>query len=611
MTPTLAKALGCTVALLAAAPDSAAAADATVFRDVAVFDGQKRLAPTTVVVRDGVIDAIGPDAKAPDGAEIVDGKGKTLLPGLIDCHTHTYQPVFLEQALVFGVTTTLDMFTAPPFAERMRRRQSEPGKDLNRADLFSAGTLVTAPGGHGTQYGMAIPTITSPDEAQEFVDARIAEGSDYIKIVYDDFTELGREIPTISRETLAAVIRAAHARKKLAVVHVLALDKARDALASGANGLVHIFVDAPADDEVIRLAREAKAFVVPTLTVQESMGGRKERAALGEDADLGPHVGPADVQQLKQGFPKGPNSKASYDAGRESVRRFHKAGVPILAGTDAPNPGTLHGASMHRELELLVEASLTPAEALAAATSLPAEKFALADRGRIAPRLRADLVLVEGDPTQDIKATRKIVGVWKRGQRLDREEHRKAIQAQQQEASAAASAPAAAASETGRVSDFEGKTLKTAFGAGWAESTDAMMGGQSTTTFKWAPDGARGSGGCMRIAGNIEDRPQPRWAGAMFFPGSAPMAPADLSQRKELSFWARGDGKTYTVMLFFKDRGRNPSMRSFVAGEAWKAQRFKLADFDGCDGRAVMGLFLGGGEDAGAFEFFVDDVQFE
>lgn len=103
-----------------------------------------------------------------------------------------------------------------------------------------------------------------------------------------------------------------------------------------------------------------------------------------------------------------------------SVRRFHAAGVAVLAGSDAPNPGTAHGASIHHELELLVEAGLTPTAALTAATALPAERFGLADRGRIAPGMRADLVLLDGDPVADITQTRRIVRIWKNGYDTDR-----------------------------------------------------------------------------------------------------------------------------------------------------------------------------------------------
>jgi imidazolonepropionase-like amidohydrolase len=104
----------------------------------------------------------------------------------------------------------------------------------------------------------------------------------------------------------------------------------------------------------------------------------------------------------------------------EAVRQLARAGVPLLAGTDAPSPGATYGASLHGELELLVGAGLTPVQALTAATSAAARAFKLADRGRVAGGLRGDLVLVDGDPTSDIRATRRIVEVWKRGGKVER-----------------------------------------------------------------------------------------------------------------------------------------------------------------------------------------------
>ena len=103
-----------------------------------------------------------------------------------------------------------------------------------------------------------------------------------------------------------------------------------------------------------------------------------------------------------------------------NTRALHDAGVPILAGSDAPNPGTTHGASVHRELELLVRAGLTPIEALRAATAAPADAFDLDDRGRIAAGLKADLVLVRGDATADVRATRDIEAIWKDGAPAER-----------------------------------------------------------------------------------------------------------------------------------------------------------------------------------------------
>ena len=110
----------------------------------------------------------------------------------------------------------------------------------------------------------------------------------------------------------------------------------------------------------------------------------------------------------------------SCEGAYQAVKQLRDAGVPVLAGTDAPNPGTAHGASLHGEMERLVGAGLTPAQALAGATSETAAAFHLSDRGRIATGLRADILLVDGDPTQNIRATRNIVQVYHQGVEVKR-----------------------------------------------------------------------------------------------------------------------------------------------------------------------------------------------
>jgi imidazolonepropionase-like amidohydrolase len=119
---------------------------------------------------------------------------------------------------------------------------------------------------------------------------------------------------------------------------------------------------------------------------------------------------------------------------QENIRQLKAAHVPLLAGSDCANPRTAVGATLHQELEMLVTTTgFTPTEALTAATSLPAARFKLSDRGRIAPGLRADLLLVRGDPTVDIQLTRSIVAVWKRGKKLDRDAYRAHMEAARQE----------------------------------------------------------------------------------------------------------------------------------------------------------------------------------
>jgi len=208
-------------------------------KNVRIFDGQQVLPRgTALLVKDGLIAAVAKDITVPEGIETIDGVGHTLLPGFIDAHTHA-DAQSLKQALVLGVTTELDMANDPKFVAQVKKLQAARGNhDL--ADLFSAGAAVTAPGGHGTQFGMRLPTITTPEEAEHFVEARISEGSDYIKIIYDDGHSYGVTFPSISKATMATAVAGAHKHGKLAVVHVSTLSHARDAIDARANGLVRI-----------------------------------------------------------------------------------------------------------------------------------------------------------------------------------------------------------------------------------------------------------------------------------------------------------------------------------------------------------------------------------
>ena len=183
---------------------------------------------------------------------------------------------------------------------------------------------------------------------------------------------------------LRAIIEAAHRGGKLAVVHALEQRAAIGAIEAGADGLVHIFRDEEPDPSFATLVADRSAFVVPTLFVHD---------------------------------PTLPvNQPDRWEHAAEAVRQLKALGVSILAGPDGWWPEVYpDGLALHRELELLVEAGLTPHEALVAATSATAQSFGLEDRGRVAPGYRADLLLVRGDPTVDILATRDIVQVWKLG----------------------------------------------------------------------------------------------------------------------------------------------------------------------------------------------------
>lgn len=562
-------------------------------RDVRVFDGEQVAERATVLVRNGTIVEVGADVEVPDEVPVVRGEGRTLLPGLIDSHVHTFGNA-LPRALVSGVTTVLDMFTDHSQAALWRAEQRADGGAPGRADIFSAGTLVTAPKGHGTQFGLPIPTITSPDEAEAFVDARIEEGSDYIKIVYERGDAYGISLPSISEPVLRAVVEAARDRGKLAIVHVGSRQAAEAAVVAGANGLVHIFSDEPPPADFAKRARAANMFVIPTLSVIESVSGVAGGADIASASPLAGFLTPEEKAALNASFPQRAGLRVRLEHASAATRQLHAEGVPILAGSDAPNTGTIHGATIHRELELLVRAGLSPVAALVAATAAPARAFGLEDRGRIAPGLRADLVLVDGDPTSEIIDTRKVVEIWKGGTRLERR-------------AAPAATELAEATASGRISDFDGAGITAEFGAGWQISTDALFGGTSEAKMQLTKSGAAGSG-ALEVIGTIRAGAPFPWAGAMFFPASPPMTPANVSGFKEIVFSARGDGREYQVMVFASRLGNIPASQPFKADNEWREHVIPLKAF-GVDGSDLRGILFSADATPGAFRFAIDEVR--
>jgi imidazolonepropionase-like amidohydrolase len=401
-----------------------------VIRDVRVFDGETIVEHQTVVISGGKIAAVGgPTTAVPPGVEEISGEGRTLLPGLIDAHVHisASMPVeALQQALAFGVTGVVDMWTSPPppglrpALSRLKELEAEDRPDL--AAVRSAGTGATVAGGHPTQMdggcpACQVPTLAAPGDADSFVATRVSEGSDFIKIIYDEHEVFGSKLPTLSEAAIAALATAAHARGRLAVAHIGTEQNARGAIAAGVDGLAHLFIGPSVSADFGQLAARRGVFVIPTLSILYWVCGKSDGPGLMQDADAQKHIRPLFRSQLSV---PAPASQPSCDGTTLAVRQLAEAGVPLLTGTDAPGPGTAYGASVHRELEHLVNAGLTPAAALAAGTSVPARVFGMIDRGRIRPGLRADLLLVGGDPSNEIRATRNIVAIWKRGVRLQR-----------------------------------------------------------------------------------------------------------------------------------------------------------------------------------------------
>lgn len=398
----------------------------TAITNARIFDGERVIDDQTVVIKGAYIQAVG--GVVPAEATVIDGHGSTLMPGLIDSHVHT-EMEGLSDALKFGVTTELDM--QGHWSAKKRREVSERN-DI--ADVRSPGMGITPKGGHPTQYigsssnlliRLLLPFIfrfvQTPEEAVKFVNRQIAGGADYIKIFIEDGSCIGYPgLPILDDKTLRAAVNEAHRRDKLAIVHVTTADATKQAIDAGVDGLGHLFFDRSPTPRLIDDIASSGAFIIPTLvTISTAFGN--DAAWLAADERVSSRLSKQWLDSLSRSANVYPQGK--LEDAYATIRALHDAGVDILAGSDVSEPipilgGLAHGASLHHELQLLVAAGLQPIEALRAATSTPARRFGLSDRGRIASGVLADLLLVDGDPLTDIAHTLSIRAVWHRGVQL-------------------------------------------------------------------------------------------------------------------------------------------------------------------------------------------------
>ena len=390
-----------------------------------IFDGERLIDDTVVIIKGAAIYAVG--GEIPADAVVFDAKGAALLPGLIDSHVHTDMDG-LGDALKFGVTTELEMNGSWTDGQR---KKITTRNDI--ADLRSSGMAITPKGGHPTQYMSEsnnlllrlfyrYPFVNTPDEAVKFVNKQIDGGSDYIKILIENGNYIGYPgLPLLDGDTMKAAVDEAHRHNKLVIAHVTTAETARLAVYAGVDGLGHLFFDSNPDDELIAAMVSSDVFVIPTLVTLSTAFGNSA-AALASDERVSSRLDKKWLESLSRSMNVHPRGR--LEDAYSTVKTLYDNGVDILAGSDVSEPmpalgGLAHGASLHHELRLLVAAGLTPIEALRAATSVPARRFGLADRGKIAPGKTADMLLVDGDPLTEISDTLSIRAVWHRGERLN------------------------------------------------------------------------------------------------------------------------------------------------------------------------------------------------
>jgi hypothetical protein len=408
-------------------------------RGGAVFDpvAGDFLAGRTVVIEGQRIKAVtGPDAALPQNASAVDCRGKFLLPGLIDAHVHLvhlanrshvtgdqYLPMFLAA----GVTSVRDVGDEI-VAESIIARSAELRPQLCPR-VFLASPLIDADPPLHRDVGYA---LTDPAKVRAFVDDMLQWHVTTLKIYAGTSRLVGRE-----------VIKQGH-RSGLKVTAHLGNYSAQDAVLDGIDSLEHIWsvfnyiippdaavqpdhranldLQNPLAKSLIAALAKHRVQVDPTLVVFRNMILLNDLEEVHNHPDLA-HV-PQRMLDYWRAFRQSSNlSPQTRDSRRKEVRKYqqltgllHRAGVPLLAGTDTPEPFVPPGYSLHQELELLVESGLSPAAALTAATINNARALNQQDRlGTVASGKLADLVILNADPTIDIRNTRQIYAVVRGG----------------------------------------------------------------------------------------------------------------------------------------------------------------------------------------------------
>ncbi|KAI1204721.1 uncharacterized protein F4807DRAFT_445979 [Annulohypoxylon truncatum] len=407
---------------------------ALLIKDVRIFDGENEIPSGSVLVEDGLIKEVSKGAlEAPNASTVVISKpGHTLIPGIIDGHIHAHideENTVLGQALKFGVTTVCDMHQEVENLAELRNRALN---DPNSADFKTASQGATVLGGwpaavitaHDKSEETLAKVAAWPDlknraDVEAFIRDRIEDKADYIKLMHEDGNGLSVKPTLPSLELQKDVIEIAHRNGLLAVAHATSLQGTLDVLRLGIDGLTHTFCDQPPTQEVIDAYLASNAHCNPTLVALGSLTteGQQEQESYAHDPRASKFLNSQGKQNLCRCMALA-NDKSRVKYAYQSVRELKAAGIDVILGSDSAGPalGTAFGLSAHHELATLVsKCGFTPEEALRAGTSLVAKRLRLKDRGRIVEGLRADLVLVEGNPLEDIDHTLDLRGVWKQG----------------------------------------------------------------------------------------------------------------------------------------------------------------------------------------------------
>ncbi len=364
-----------------------------VISNVGLFDGTKDHGVVNVAIHGDTIAKISKDFLS--GDSVIDGKGKYIIPGLINAHIHATKPEDLQNAIRIGVIAVIDLHQS---SEERAAKLRSYRDSTTYASFYSAGFSATLPGGHPTQYG-PIETISDSLSASEWVQNRLDHGADFIKIIRDggggppDF----EVIPTLDFKQISQIIEGAKEKNLLSLAHTVTLDETMEIARLGINGFAHLWMgNESATDEQLKALKDYNVFIIPTAQTQQKIWELVQE-------------GPPPMQEYATQF------LSSMELIKNEIARIHAAGIPILAGNDPPNFDINYGTDLLKEMQLYSDAGLSNIEVLQTATGNPSRIFKLDGVGTIVEGQPATIILLNGNPLENLNDLNKIQNIWKNG----------------------------------------------------------------------------------------------------------------------------------------------------------------------------------------------------
>ena len=406
-------------------------------------DGSDAIANAAMIVDHGTIVTVGDadSVSAPPGASHVDLSGRTIMPLLHSVHVHlgyligegmaaenySRESILrdLESHAHYGIGSVLSLGSDPGDTAFNLREDQKAGR-AGGARLFTVGRGLTSVGGWPTNIASiaaAPQQVETEEEAREAVRAMAEKKADAVKIWVDDG---GGRLPKISPELFGAAIDEAGQHGLKVLAHVYYLDDAKALVEAGVSGLAHSIRDQEVDDELIEMMLANDVFYAPTLVAHQSSGAYADEEAWIGEASMRETVDAAVVDKLMSAeYVENLNASAGLPAQREqyqtalvNVKKLSDAGVIIALGTDSGTTNRFPGYFEHRELKLMVDAGMTPAQAITAGTKDSAAVVGLA--GTLSEGAPADFLVLATNPLEDIRSTRDIDAVYVAGERQAR-----------------------------------------------------------------------------------------------------------------------------------------------------------------------------------------------